>query len=83
MQLLKIIKKTFATAGSLLTWGETTHGWGRPTNSLFYTPDYVPNFHNVVSVATGPYHLGFITEDRSVYTVGLSDDGRLGQAASV
>lgn len=81
MLLSKLIRRTFATSGSLLTWGETTHGWGRPTNSNYWTPGLVDNFSDVVSVSTGQYHLGFITKDNGVYTTGLDEDGRLGQAS--
>jgi alpha-tubulin suppressor-like RCC1 family protein len=70
MLLSKIIRRTFSS-GSLLTWGETTHGWGRPTNNQHYTPGLVENFSDIVSVSTGQYHLGFITKDNGVYTVGL------------
>ena len=80
--LTKIVKRTFATAGQLLTWGETTHGWGRPVNSQFYTPGYVENFSDVVTVSTGQYHLAFITQDNGVYTTGLDQDNRLGQSSA-
>ena len=82
MMLSKIVRRTFATSGHLLTWGETTHGWGRPLNSEYWTPGRVHNFSDVVSVSTGQYHLGFITKDNGVYTTGLDEDGRLGQASS-
>lgn len=82
MLLSKIIRRTFSS-GSLLTWGETTHGWGRPTNNQYYTPGLVENFSNIVSVSTGQYHLGFITKDNGVYTVGLNEDDRLGQSSIV
>lgn len=81
MLLSKIIRRTFSS-GHLLTWGETTHGWGRPVNSEYWTPGLVQNFSDVVSVSTGQYHLGFITKDNGVYTTGLDEDGRLGQASS-
>jgi alpha-tubulin suppressor-like RCC1 family protein len=79
--LLKLIKRNFSTSGHLYTWGETTYGWGRPTNSQYWTPGLVPNFADITSVSTGEYHLGFVTKDHSVYTVGLSEDGRLGQSS--
>ena len=78
----KIIRRTFATAGNLLTWGQTTHGWARPTNYQYFTPGFVENFHDVVSVSTGQYHLGFLTKDNAVYTAGLDEDGRLGQSSN-
>jgi alpha-tubulin suppressor-like RCC1 family protein len=80
--LSKILKRTFATSGRLYTWGETTYGWGRPTNNQYWTPGLVQNFADVTSVSTGEYHLGFVTKDHSVYTVGLSEDGRLGQSST-
>jgi alpha-tubulin suppressor-like RCC1 family protein len=82
MLLSKLVRRTFATAGNLLTWGETTHGWGRPVNNHYWTPANVDNFSDVVSVSTGQYHLGFITQDNGVYTTGLDEDGRLGHASS-
>lgn len=69
--LSKIIKRTFSTTGSLLTWGQTTYGWGRPVNNDLWTPGFVNNFNDIISVATGEYHLGFITKDNNIYTVGL------------
>ena len=78
MMLTKILRRTFASSGHLLTWGETTHGWGRPTNSQYYTPGFVDNFSDVVSVATGQYHMAFVTSDNGVYTAGLEQDNRLG-----
>lgn len=80
MKLANVIKSTFATTGQLLTWGQTTYGWGRPTNNQYWTPGFVENFGDIVSVSTGQYHLGFLTKDNGVYTVGLEDDGRLGHA---
>lgn len=80
MMLSKAIRRTFAS-GHLLTWGETTHGWGRPTSSQYYTPGFVDNFSDVVSVATGKYHLAFITKDNGVYPTGLSEDNRLGNSS--
>lgn len=80
--LSTIIKRSFATSGHLLTWGQTTYGWGRPTNSQHWTPGFVENFNDVISVSTGQYHLGFVTKNHSVYTVGLPDEGRLGQASN-
>ena len=80
--LNKIIRRTFSSSARLWTWGETTHGWGRATNSQYYTPGLVENFNDIVTVSTGPFHLGFITQDNSVYTVGLDEDGRLGHTSS-
>lgn len=77
----KILRRTFSTAGNLLTWGETTHGWARPVNNQYFTPGFVENFSDVISVSTGQYHLGFITKDHAVYTAGLDEDGRLGQSS--
>lgn len=82
MQLCNAIKRTFTQSGHLLTWGETTHGWGRTTNTQYWTPGFVENFSDIVSVSTGQYHLGFITKDNGVYTAGLGEDGRLGQAST-
>lgn len=83
LMLSRIIRRSFSTSGHLLTWGETTYGWGRPTNSQYWTPGHVQNFDDIISVSTGEYHLGFVTKDHAVYTVGLSQDGRLGQSTSV
>jgi alpha-tubulin suppressor-like RCC1 family protein len=79
--LSKVLKNTFAT-GHLLTWGQTSYGWGRPNNGQPWTPGTVANFNDIESVSTGQYHLGFITHDHSVFTVGLGDDGRLGQGST-
>ena len=81
MLLSKLVKRAFGS-GQLLTWGKTTHGWGRAVNSNYYTPGIVDNFSDVVSVSTGQYHLGFITKDNGVYTVGLDQDGRLGHSST-
>ena len=51
--LTKIISKSFSSAGSLLTWGATTYGWGRPASDQYFTPEFVDGFKNIVSVATG------------------------------
>ncbi len=59
--LTNAIKRTFSTSGTLLTWGETTYGWGRPLNNNLYTPGVVEGFSNVSHVASGPYHLAFLT----------------------
>jgi alpha-tubulin suppressor-like RCC1 family protein len=82
LMLSRIIKRSFSTSGHLLTWGETTYGWGRPTTGQYWTPGLVQNFNDITSVSTGEYHLGFVTKDHAVYTVGLSDNGRLGQSSS-
>jgi alpha-tubulin suppressor-like RCC1 family protein len=82
LMLSRIIRRSFSTSGHLLTWGETTYGWGRPTNNQFWTPGPVQNFNDITSVSTGEYHLGFVTKDHAVYTVGLSEDGRLGQSSA-
>lgn len=36
--ITKVINRSFATAGSLFTWGETTYGWGRKVNVYLRTP---------------------------------------------
>ena len=77
MFLSKVIKRTFST-GSLLTWGETTHGWGRPVDNQFFVPGNVEGANQVVQVAAGKYHLGFITNDNSLFCTGLNDHGQLG-----
>lgn len=51
--LSKIIKRSFSTSGHLYTWGATTYGWGRPTNSQYWTPGLVQNFEDITSVSTG------------------------------
>lgn len=81
MLLSKIIRRNFAS-GQLLTWGESTYGWGRPANTNYFIPAPVDGFKKVQSVSTGQYHLGFITNDNSVYTVGLNENGQLGQGSS-
>jgi len=53
MMLSKIIKRAFSTPGSLLTWGQTTYGWGRAVNEDYFVPGFVNNFNDIVSVATG------------------------------
>lgn len=80
--LTKVIKQAFSKSGHLLTWGKTTFGWGRPVNNQHWVPGHVANFSDITKVATGEYHLGFITKDNSVYTVGNSQDGRLGQSST-
>jgi len=79
--LSKIIKRSFSTSGTLLTWGETTYGWGRPINNNLFTPGAVEGFSNVTHVAAGPYHLAFLTSDSQVFTVGHGKNGRLGNGA--
>lgn len=59
--LSRIIKRSFSTRGSLLTWGESTYGWGRPADTNYYTPGFVEGFNNITYVASGPSHLAFIT----------------------
>ncbi len=61
--LSRIVKRCFSTSGSLLTWGETTYGWGRPINNNYYQPGFVEGFNNVTQVASGPYHLAFLTSN--------------------
>lgn len=61
--ITKAINRSFATAGKLLTWGETTFGWGRDLNENYRVPGHVEGFNNVTKVATGPYHLIFSTEN--------------------
>lgn len=80
--LSRLLKRSFSTTGHLLTWGETTYGWGRPTTGEHWAPGFVQNFSDIVSVSTGEHHLGFVTSDHAVYTVGLPDDGRLGQSTA-
>lgn len=79
--LSKITKRCFSTSGSLLTWGETTYGWGRPLNNNYYKPGVVEGFSNVTQVASGPYHLAFLTADSQVFTVGNGKNGRLGNGS--
>ena len=74
----KIIKYTFSTPSSLLTWGETTYGWARPINNRLREPGVVESFSDVTQVATGPYHILFTTSDNNVFSAGLGNDGRLG-----
>lgn len=78
----KIIKRQFATAGALATWGETTFGWGRPTNNNFYVPGLVEGFNDVTQVASGPCHLLFLTQGKEVYSTGLGDEGQLGNGST-
>jgi hypothetical protein len=78
--LSKAIKNCFSTSGRLLTWGETTFGWGRKLSKELNTPGQVEGFSNVAQVTTGRYHLGFLTTNSDLYTVGLSDNGRLGNS---
>ena len=73
-----ICKRTFSTAGSLLTWGETTYGWGRPINNALRTPQFVEGFRDVNLVATGAYHMLFNSQSQGVHSVGLGKNGRLG-----
>lgn len=79
--LSNIIKRTFSTSGTLLTWGETTYGWGRPLDNNLYTPGIVEGFSNVAHVASGPYHLAFLTANSEVYTIGHGKNGRLGNGS--
>lgn len=79
--LSQVLKRCFATTGSLLTWGETTYGWGRPTNNNYYTPGPVEGFNNVIQAASGPYHLAFLTSNHQVFTVGHGKNGRLGNGS--
>jgi alpha-tubulin suppressor-like RCC1 family protein len=79
--LSNIVKRCFSTSGSLLTWGETTFGWGRPINEKYYTPGVVEGFNNIAHVASGPYHLAFATAESNVYTVGQGKNGRLGNGS--
>jgi hypothetical protein len=44
--LSRVIKNSFAT-GQLLTWGQTTYGWGRPVNNQHWTPGLVTSFNDV------------------------------------
>lgn len=78
----QLIKKQFSTAGALLTWGETTYGWGREPNNNYYVPAPVEGFTNVVNVASGPYHLLIQTQSNEIYSTGLGDNGRLGNGST-
>lgn len=76
--ITNIFKRTFSTAGSLLTWGETTYGWGRAISQDLRKPEFVEGFNDVTQVSTGPYHMAFISQSSGAYSVGLGDNGRLG-----
>lgn len=78
MMISKVLKRSFATAGSLLTWGETTYGWGREVTNELRVPGRIDKFNDVVGVCAGPYHLLFARENKQVYSVGLGTNGRLG-----
>ena len=78
MMITKVLKRSFATAGSLLTWGETTYGWGREISNDLRVPGRIENFNDVVGVCAGPYHLLFARETKQIYSVGLGANGRLG-----
>ena len=80
--ITKVFGRTFATAGRLMTWGETTYGWGRETNSRLRVPGAVEGFDDVVEVATGPYHMLLRTSNKEVFSVGLGDNGRLGNGST-
>lgn len=80
--LSNVMKRCFSTS-SLLTWGQTTYGWGRPINNYFYVPEAIEGFNNVTQVSSGPYNLAFLTDDSSVYTVGYGKNGRLGTGSDV
>lgn len=79
--LTRVAKRCFSTSGALLTWGETTYGWGRPVDNNYYKPGVVEGFNNVTNVASGPYHLAFTTAASHVYTVGHGKNGRLGNGS--
>lgn len=76
--ITNVLKRTFATAGRLYTWGETTYGWGRQVNQDLRTPGQVGGFNDVTRVAAGKYHLIFARKNNQVMSVGLGDNGRLG-----
>ena len=76
--ITKVLKRSFASVGSLYTWGETTYGWGRQITEELRAPGQVGNFKDVTKVATGPYHLLFARQNKEVYSVGLGSNGRLG-----
>ena len=80
--ITKVFGRTFATAGRLMTWGETTYGWGRETNNNLRVPGRVEGFDDVVEVATGPYHMLLRTSGQEIFSVGLGDNGRLGNGSS-
>jgi alpha-tubulin suppressor-like RCC1 family protein len=80
--LSKVFKRCFSTSGTLLTWGETTYGWGRAVDNKYGVPGPVEGFNNVVQVAAGPTHLTFLTADDAVYSVGYGKDGRLGNGST-
>lgn len=80
--IAKTLRRTFATAGKLLTWGETTYGWGREVNNKLRVPGRVEGFDDVVDVSTGPYHLLLRTASQEVFSVGLGDNGRLGNGST-
>ena len=82
MMITKVLRNSFSTAGSLYTWGETTYGWGRKPNNDLLVPGKVEGFDDVVSVATGPYHMLFKTLTGEVFSVGLGDHGRLGHGTT-
>lgn len=79
----KLIKYTFSTPSSLLTWGETTYGWARPINDDLRVPGYVEEFTDVTKVATGPYHILFATTNNDIFSAGLGDYGRLGNNSTI
>lgn len=74
----RVLKRYYATAGSLYTWGETTYGWGREVSDKVRTPGKVGTFNDVTRIAAGPYHLFFARQNKQVFSVGLGDNGRLG-----
>ena len=39
--LSRVAKRCFSTSGALITWGETTYGWGRPVDNNYYKPGLV------------------------------------------
>lgn len=76
--ITRAFKRSFATAGSLYTWGETTYGWGRETSKELRVPGQVGTFNDVTKIAAGPYHLFFARQNKQVYSAGLGSNGRLG-----
>lgn len=69
--LRRVLGRCFST--QLLTWGPTTYGWARPVTDHLWTPTKAETPDNIVSVATGKTHLGFITSEHAAYACGLED----------
>lgn len=82
--ITKAIRRSFSTLvpGTLLTWGESTYGWGRDVTKDLRVPGKVGEFDDVAKVAAGPHHLIFSRTNKQVYSVGLGENGRLGQGST-